>query len=498
MVPILNLDQLLVVLKSTFNNKPMYMNTRIIAIVFAVLLFGSCKKDFLDRKPISDLTEGNFFKTGADAESALYAAYSSFQSEYYIFDNYINNDVISDNCYSGGDNPNNFQLDGFTTTPLNGNVSRDWAYLYDAISRANAVLDNVPNINSSDLTAVRKSQILGEASFLRAFQYFQLVNLYGEVPLVLHKLNSTDPDVVYHSKKPVSDIYASIISDLKFAADNVPVVYADKKQRITKGACNAMLAKVYASKPNPDWNSVLQYAEAVTGTTTYKLVNDFSQLWDGTKENTTESILEIQFIAGGAQGNWGPQLWLPPSLTGDAWRKFNTPSNDLIAAYTSQNDTVRMNASILFQNNLPWTDPHFPDGKIPFPYKQRSANGWASGNNYILLRLADIILLQAEAKNELGNLAGAQSDLNIIRNRVFLANTTANSQGDLRDAIALERRLELAFEGHRWFDLKRTGKAISTMNALGLGYNVDANKLLLPIPQNELDRNPKLTQNPGY
>jgi hypothetical protein len=153
------------------------MNTRIIAIVFAVLLFGSCKKDFLDRKPISDLTEGNFFKTGADAESALYAAYSSFQSEYYIFDNYINNDVISDNCYSGGDNPNNFQLDGFTTTPLNGNVSRDWAYLYDAISRANAVLDNVPNINSSDLTAVRKSQILGEASFLRAFQYFQLVNL---------------------------------------------------------------------------------------------------------------------------------------------------------------------------------------------------------------------------------------------------------------------------------------------------------------------------------
>jgi hypothetical protein len=476
----------------------MKMNTRIIVIVFAVLLFGSCKKDFLDRKPISDLTEGNFFKTGADAESALYAAYSSFQTEYYIFDNYINNDVISDNCYSGGDNPNNFQLDGFTTTPLNGNVSRDWAYLYEAISRDNAVLDNVPNINSSDLTTDRKSQILGEASFLRAFHYYQLVNLYGDVPLVLHKLNSTDPDVVYQAKKPVADIYASIISDLKFAADNVPAVYSDKKQRVTKGTCNAMLAKVYAAKPNPDWNSVLQYAEAVTGTTTYKLVSDFSQLWDGTKENTTESILEIQFIAGGTQANWGPQLWLPPSLTGDAWRKFNTPSNDLLSAFISQNDTVRMNASILFQSNLPWIDSHFPDGKIPFPYKQRSANGWASGNNYILLRLADIILLQAEAKNELGNLAGAQSDLNTIRNRVHLNNTTANSQGDLRDAIALERRLELAFEGHRWFDLKRTGKAVSTMNALGLGYNVDVNKLLLPIPQNELDRNPKLTQNPGY
>jgi hypothetical protein len=112
--------------------------------------------------------------------------------------------------------------------------------------------------------------------------------------------------------------------------------------------------------------------------------------------------------------------------------------------------------------------------------------------------LADVILLQAEAKTELNDLSGAITDLNIIRTRAMLPNTHAVSQDQLRDSIALERRLELAFEGHRWFDLKRTGKAISTMNNLNLDYNVTTERLLWPIPQNELDRNPKLTQNPGY
>ena len=118
------------------------------------------------------------------------------------------------------------------------------------------------------------------------------------------------------------------------------------------------------------------------------------------------------------------------------------------------------------------------------------------GNNFILLRLADIILLQAEAKTELNDIPGAQADLNLIRTRAKLPNTLATTQSQLRDSIAVERRLELAFEGHRWFDLKRTSKAISTMSALG--YPITTEKLVFPIPQTELDRNPNLTQNPGY
>lgn len=468
-----------------------------IALLFMTLLVASCN-DFLDREPISDLAEDNFFKTGADAESALVAAYDALQSEYYIFDRFTNGDVISDNCYAGGDNPNNFQLDEFTTTPSNANVERDWAYLYEGISRASAVLDNVPDIEATDLTAARKTEMLAEASFLRAYHYFQLVNLWGEVPLVLEKVNSTDPEVVFQSKVSVQEVYNAMIVDLRFAAENLPLTYAQQEQRATKGAAHAMLAKIYAHQPNPDWAMVKAHALEVINSGVYQLLPSFDNLWKPTNENTPESIFEIQFIGGTNEANWGPQLWLPPSLTNDGWRKFNTPSKDLIAAFDTENDDIRKGASILFEGGLPWQDPDFPNGNVPFPYKQREANGWSSANNYILLRLADIILLLAEAENELGNTGVAAIELNKIRTRVELPNTTATSQDDLRAAIYNERRLELAFEGHRWFDLKRTGMAVATLNTLGRNYNVEDFKLWWPIPQSELDRNPNLTQNSGY
>ncbi|MFK7981156.1 MAG: RagB/SusD family nutrient uptake outer membrane protein [Saprospiraceae bacterium] len=468
-----------------------------IVLIFITLSITSCN-DFLDLEPISDLAEDNFFKTGADAESALIAAYDALQSEYYIFDRFTNGDVTADNCYAGGDNPNNFQLDEFTVTPTNANVERDWAYLYEGISRANAVLDNVPNIEATDLTAGRKSEMLAEASFLRAYHYFQLVNLWGEVPLVLEKVNSTDPEIVFQAKVSVSEIYDAIISDLKFAAENLPLTFSQKEQRATKGTANAMLAKAFAHQPDPDWSMVKAHALEVINSGVYQLLPSYDNLWKPTNENTPESIFEVQFIGSTNESNWGPQLWLPPSLTNDGWRKFNTPSNDLIAAFDAENDAARKGASILFERGLPWRDPNFSNGTVPFPYKQRQANGWSSGNNFILLRLADIILLLAEAENELGNTDAATMALNQIRNRANLPNTSVTGQNNLQAAIQNERRLELAFEGHRWFDLKRKGTAISTMNALGKDYNVEDFKLLWPIPQSELDRNPKLTQNSGY
>lgn len=466
-----------------------------ILLIIASTLLGC--KDVLELEPISDLTEENFFKTGADAESALVAAYDALQSEYYILDYYVHTEVVSDNCYAGGDNPNNFQLDEFTTTALNINVERDWAYLYEAISRANTILDNVESIESEDLSNDRKSEILAEASFLRAFHYFQLVNLWGEVPLILNKVNSTSPEVVQQEKASVNDIYAAIIADLEYARDNLPQDGASNPEKASRGAAYAMLAKVHAHKPNKEWDLVRDNAQEVMALG-YRLLDDFDDLWNSTSENSDESIFEIQYIGGTNEANWGPQLWLPPSLTGDAWRKFNTPSKDLIAAYNSEGDNIRRNASILMEGNLPWRDPDFPSGMVPFPYKQREANGWSSSNNFVMLRLADIVLLYAEAQNELNNTPLAIIELDKIRDRVELPATGAVSKEDVREAIHNERRLELAFEGHRWFDLKRWNKAEFTMNQLNRNYNVTPNKLILPIPQSELDRNPRLTQNPGY
>jgi hypothetical protein len=462
-----------------------------------VLTLASCS-DFLDRDPISDLAEENFFQTGADAEAALIAAYDALQSEYYIFDRFTNGDVISDNCYAGGDNPNNFQLDEFTVAPTNLNVERDWGYLYEAVSRANAVLDNVVDIESPDFPEERKRQVLGEAAFLRAYHYFQLVNLYGEVPLVLNKVNSTDPEVVFEPVSDVDAVYDAIIADLLFAEERLPVSYDRQKQRATKGAAQTMLAKANAHRPNPDWASVKEYAEAVINSGTYQLLTDYDRLWQPNNENSQESILEVQFIGGTNEANWGPQLWLPTSLTNDSWRKFNTPANDLLDAFNAEGDDIRRRASILMEGGLAWSDPDYPSGVIPFPFKQRIASGWSSPNNYILLRLADVVLLLAEAENELGNLVPAATALNEVRDRVDLPATSADTQEDLRTAIQRERRLELAFEGHRWFDLKRTGTALTTMNALDRGYDVQPYELLWPKPQSELDRNPNLTQNPGY
>lgn len=473
------------------------MKKYVFLFLLAPLLVTGCQSSFLDRDPISDLAEGNFFQSGADAEAALVAAYDALQSEYYIFDYFTNGDVISDNCYAGGDNPNNFQLDEFTTTSTNLNVERDWGYLYEAISRANAVLDNVGEIDSPDLSDSRKEEILGEATFLRAFHYFQLVNLYGDVPLIIEKVNSTDPEIIFQSRIAVEEVYQRIISDLDYALERV-TSSQESSERINTGTVQALLAKAYAFQPTPDWAMVEVYASAVIDQGGYSLLPDYNFLWDGQHENSAEAILEVPFLGGTNEANWGPQLFLPPSISGDSWRKFNTPSTDLIQAFESAGDDVRLNASIIFENNLPWSDPNFPDGNVPFPFKLRRADGWSSANNIMLLRLADILLLQAEAKVELGQLLEAAAYLNQVRARVDLPQTAAATADELRVAIAQERRLELAFEGHRWFDLKRTGAAVETMNALGLGYPVSSDKLLLPIPQSELDRNPALVQNASY
>ncbi len=457
----------------------------------------SCSS-LLDKAPLSDLTSGNFLQQGVDAEAVLAGAYDMLQSEYYIFDLFTNGDVISDNCYAGGDNPNNFQLDQFRVTTTNGNVQRDWGYLYEGISRANAVLDNVPDLVDPTFSDTRKAQVLSEASFLRAYHYFHLVNLWGGVPLVKHVVTSTDPDIVQQPRATVDEVYAFIISDLEFAAQNLPLSFPGQAGRATKGAANALLAKVYAHQPNPDWTKVSAACDAVISSSQYELLASFDKLWDGTANNSKESIFEIQFIGSSPESNWGVQLYMPPSLSGDGWRKFNTPANDLVNAYLAEGDSVRYKSSIFWEGNLPWQDENYPGGLVPFPNKQRKPSSWSSPAHIMVLRYADVLLLKAEALNELNQTATAIGFLNQVRSRVSLPNTTASAQADMRAAVAKERRLELAFEGHRWFDLKRTGTAIEVMNALGFSYQVDANKLLWPLPQREMDANPNLVQNNGY
>jgi starch-binding outer membrane protein, SusD/RagB family len=348
---------------------------------------------------------------------------------------------------------------------------------------------------------------------MRAYHYYQLVSLFGGVPLVTSPVSSTEPSATNLPRATEEEVFSQIITDLEFAVANLPDTYTGNasisKARATKGAANALLAKAYAQKPAKDYSKVLQYADAVIASPAgYQLLTNFDHLWDGAHYNNAESIMEVQFV-GGPEANWGPQLLLPPSLSGDSWRKFVTPSKDLVKAFDAENDLVRKNASVFFEN-APWSDEYWSlavGGSVPFAYKWRSASGWASTNRQYLLRLADIILLKAEALNELNRPADARIELNKIRTRVGLPAATATTQDALRAAILKERRLELAQEAQRWNDLKRSGMAVQVMNNLNetdlrtsskTNYNAQATDLLLPIPQQELNRNSKLTQNPGY
>jgi hypothetical protein len=472
----------------------------------------SCKKS-LDLQPISDATVNNSYNTASQAEAALAGAYNTFtSSDYYIWDNIFTADVRSDNHYAGGDNPDFFQYDNLNLTATNSKVYADWSSLYNGILKANTVIQRVPLITDPSLSAERKTQIVGEAKFLRAYHYFQLVKNWGGVPLVIVPVNTTEPGEINTPRSSVTDVYNQIITDLTDAATALPDTYGSdasvNKARATKGAANALLAKVYAQKPDRDYNQVLNYAnEVINSPAGYALVN-YSDLFDGNHYNNAESILEAQFN-GTTIGNWSPSLLLPPSITNTTWRKFITPSKDLSKAFDAAGDVVRKGQTMLFEQ-APWVDEYWSatvNGNVPFPYKQRNLTNGNSTSRQYMLRLGDIILLKAEALNALGRTGDAATEVNKIRKRANLGNTPAASQADMALAIENERRLELAQEGQRWDDLVRYGRAETVMNALNevnlvtgqkVNYNMTKEKELLPIPQTEINRNPALTQNPGY
>jgi hypothetical protein len=445
----------------------------------------------------------------------VYASFKGYDHgiEFNVLDRVVNGDVIADNCYAGGDNPDNITLDLFKANALNGNISRDWADAYAMIASANQAIQQVGASNDPSLDPQRKNQILGESRFMRAFLYFDLVRLWGRVPLVMIPPDQTNSETLVKSvivpQSSVDSVYDAILSDLWFAKDNVRDVGADpSKFIVSKGAVNALLAKVYATKSPADWDSVAYYCDQVIPH--YTLVPQFGQLWDNDHKNNSEAIWEINYDgygSGDQVGNWAPSIWVGGSTgayEGGGWKKFNTPTNDLVNAFLAEGDNIRLNNSITFLDITgQWSDAYWTDySHYPFLTKYNDpANGV---NDMYMIRLADILLLRAEAYNNQSDVTSAAALVDQVRARVNLPPTTATTQADMALAIEKERRLELAFEGQRWFDLLRTGRALEVMNAekdgngSNLNYNVQPYQLLMPIPQTQLDLNPLLTQNPGY
>lgn len=479
----------------------------------ALMLVISCS-DVLDTEPITDeiYNDPNApLETAVQAEQAMRSCIGSFGIEYWQFDYFFLGDAGADVAYAGGDGDAFFQIDEYRTIATNYVVARDWRWMNDFVKRCNLVINYVNDV--PDLSQERKDEMIGQASLIRALTRFQAVQTWGDFPIVtqyVYSINNENFDALYPalypSRKPVAEVYAAIIADCEVALQKAPTSTASPSSKYlpSKGAANALLAKVYATMPNPDWNKVIQYSDAVIGGG-YSLLTTYDHLFDNNHEGNAESIWEVN---GEGQGST-IDAWCTNVFIGNNWKKFNTPSHTINTAL----DTKRKNASI---KKLPTTfaDPYWTTfTQFPNPWKMRATNGT---QNFYIFRLADIILLKAEALAHTGDLTGAMSLVNQIRTRVTLPNVApATSQDDAINKILNERFVELAFEGHRWFDLKREGKSIeilsqqtypvynpntqtSTDTPMPYVNNITTKDLVLPVPQSELDSNPNLTQNPGY
>lgn len=464
---------------------------RIIYILTAILSLSACTK-ILDQTPQDKITDKNFYLTAGDAEAAATAIYDATQA--LALQSPVAFDAGSDLATGLLINYSIFSQHGIPVD--NVIVASYWQNNYTGIGRCNDVLKNVPNINNSLFIAGQKERILGEAYFLRAYFYFNLLKAYGGVPIVIKPYESFNADFTI-AKSPVAEVFQQIISDLKIAENQLFVTWPsnlDTRGRATQGGAKALMAKVYLAMK--DYPNAAAKALEVMENPNYALVSGaagYAAMFSASGKNSSEGIFEIQYISSSLEGNGIYSLYMPSGVpAGMIAGSYNiAPTTKIINAF--ETGDVRKNTSVSFNNAV-----------IPLPYVNKY-NRLSAGTdaNVIALRLADVILIRAEALNGMGKTDDAIAALNIIRRRAFgLPLTTASvrdfpSANDLSNGYSLtlaienERMKELCFEGHRFYDLVRTGRAETVLN-------ITTDKTVWPIPLREIGRNPKLIQNDKY
>ncbi|GAA4050808.1 RagB/SusD family nutrient uptake outer membrane protein [Hymenobacter glaciei] len=500
------------------------------AFLLSLGLLTGCGEKFLEEAPVDQITDANFYQTQQDAIQATNAAYSELTKEGQYNSAMWAFDIMADNSVTGGDDGNDGieykQMEAFSIPSTNFVVNRLWGGSFIGVQRANLVLQKVPGIANMDPAI--KSRCLGEAQFLRAKFYFDLVRVYGDVPLFTTP--PATPAEVNIPRTPVAQVYAQIEKDLIAAIGNLPGSYAGADLgRATKWAATGLLAKVYITEGKKA-EAAVQARSVITGSGKTMWANYADNFKPANEnQNAKESLFEIQFVNGrneydrnnvGSSMNefFGPR---GANQTPGSGYGFNIPEPDFVNGYEA-GDT-RKAASVWVPGDV------FPDGKTqsakatgsPYGYNVRkwfvgkvNTNIWDSPLNVPVLRLAEMYLILAEA---VGSNAEGLEAINKVRRRAFGLPIDAASAKDLMAnvpdftaAVLRERKYELAFEFDRWFDLKRyngtqyglipvmTAQA-NYLKTLGITRGIPTEKnLVLPIPQSELDANPGLKQNPGY
>jgi len=510
--------------------------------IFFLLAFAavSCKKSFIELLPQDQASGATFFQTEAQLRQALAATYTPLRD---LMDNdFYAAEMRSDNTHyefyqvnRGTAYVQRENIADFTDDPTDAYTNALYFHCYKGISRANIIIGR---INGVTLSAAARNDILGQAKFLRAFNYFKLVRFFGAVPLFLKEVTTAED--AFLPRSSAADVYTQIVADAKDAIDKLanPAFTSGKQSgQATKGAATMLLADVYMTqKKYPEAETLLATLPAMG----YGLLTNYADVFSTANKNSKESIFEVQYLEGlqGGQQSTFIYSFLPRSantttITGvktdnSTTGGWNIPTQDMINAYeagdTRKDASIAVaegtyNASNIFTFSANKSIINYTPaaGKVGVPYIKKYLNPHSNPNNtnddWPIYRYADALLLLAEAQNEQAKSGPALTNLNLVRTRAFgntTNNTTTTDQATLRDIIAHERRVELAFENHRWHDLVRTGKAIDVMNAYGVklkqqysylssaSYQVNANRLLYPIPQSERELNPALTQNDGY
>ena len=476
----------------------MKINKLYIALLLGagITLQGCKDNDFLD-VPSRENVEADDSGVVYTPEQFVNGVYGMFTDWDYAFSFLGITEMISDNADkgssstdSGGDKS---LLDKLTYTSTAGSFQSMWSRWYKSIGRADRAIEYIEKYGLTDETY--KNRLIAEARFLRALNYFYLVRGWGDIPI---------QERDYIKREPSTEVYAYIEADLQFAIDSLPVksAYAAKDLgRATKGAAQGLLAKVFLYQSK--WQQAFDMAKTVITSGDYSLEPDYATIWRLAGENGRESLFEWQArgssIAHGIQQY--SQVQAPRGGAVNLGWGFNIPSKNLLDAFNAEKDNIRRDATIIFRGETLY-DGRVIDNGVENPmYNEKaysSANGGASDTdkNVRYLRLGEIYLILAEAANELGNSNEALDALNAIRTRVKLPNITVTDQAQLRQLIWKERRLELAFEHDRWFDLVRTKQAKAAMAADGKTFQ--EKMFLFPIPENQRIQTPEMPQNPGW
>ncbi len=500
-----------------------------IAAAMALITFGSCKKDFLTQSPEASVTGQNFYQSEGQIKDAVNGAYNSLQimGSNSIFANaplaggyWQFGELRSDNT-TFQYNPNGrgdeqvWFIDKFIISSTYEPIKNYWQQNYKAIYRDNDVLEHIDGV---PMDIAKKNQYTGEAKFLRAFNYFNLVRQFGGVPLRI-KATASPEEAKSGGRATEEAVYTQIIADLKDAAEKLPVKYTGIDiGRATQGAARTLLAKVYMTqKKFSDALTELRKVETLG----YSLQSNYANIYSPANKNNSESLFEIQYFGGRTDmSSYFMYEFAPidsrnlvisdPALANnDGGVGMNIPTPDLLAAYDAGD--LRKDASI---GMLTY---QFFGTTVTVPYCKKYNWGIVTSRhtdvNFPVMRYADVLLMIAECLNETANSGEALTYLNMVHAhpRTGLSAINISGQAQIRDLIMKERQVELAFENHRWYDLVRTGKAVEVMTAHGArqkaqrpttevepsAYQITPQKLLLPIPQLEITLD-NLQQNPGY